>query len=74
MEYEWRTTGIWNYNHLISDESVYCFSRNLNRDSEFVHMEDLSKPRCGECKNFEFEKVKKTTCANVLHINRKIFI
>ena len=75
MKYTWKSADLWEYNHLVSGYTIYCMINPINQKLlSVLHKEDEKKSRCINCIQFNLKEVRKTTCPNVLHINRKIFI
>ena len=86
MEYKWGTCFDYGFNHMYNDESFRWICSSKNQDSIFHSFEsikyDPDKTHCPQCSTKSFDlgikatipAIPKTTCANVLHINRRIFI
>ena len=83
MNYEWLSTSYLGFNHLSDvDGKWLCCSGNIFFGQEGKAKYDSDKNHCTLCiKYSENSDIKitgviipKTTCPNVLHINRKIFI
>ncbi len=82
MEYEWVSMGFLYYNHLRDNIGDYLCPNGDYFQKEANVKYDPDKEHCPECSRRSFNLVikgnipviPKTTCANILHINRKIFI
>ena len=82
MSYTWGTANVFNFNHLYDENLIWlCSSKNQNSTFKYIDLikYDPDKKHCPGCdrKNFDLKvqiPIPKTYCANILHINRKIFI
>ncbi len=79
MKYQWLSTDFLYYNHLRNNVGYWLCTNGKYFPKEIKAKYDPDKKNCKTCiaENTKLKikvTIPKTTCANVLHINRKIFI
>ncbi len=58
MKYKWKTTDIWSANHLVSGNTVACFTPNNTVDISLMPILSYTKnkdkcQKCKECKEYK---------------------
>ena len=85
MTYQWGTYEPYGFNHMYDENLIWLCSsdyQNTKFNNSYLPKYYPDKKHCDRCSRKSFDlgikatipAIPKTTCANVLHINRRIFI